>query len=61
MTPIWHNLMLNPLAAFGILLALGVIGGQIAVRVARLPAITGYIVTGLIIGPTASTCSIRNY
>ncbi|WP_201282288.1 cation:proton antiporter [Chromobacterium phragmitis] len=49
--PLWHNLMLNPLAAFGILLALGVIGGQIAVRVARLPAITGYIATGLIIGP----------
>ncbi|WP_199181276.1 cation:proton antiporter [Chromobacterium alticapitis] len=49
--PQWHNLMLNPLAAFGVLLALGVIGGQIAVRVARLPAITGYIVTGLIIGP----------
>lgn len=49
----WHNLALNPLAAFGILLALGVIGGQIANRVARLPAITGYVLTGLIIGPAS--------
>ena len=47
----WPTLALNPLAAFGILLALGVIGGQIAVRVARLPAIVGYVLTGLLIGP----------
>nr|WP_199065260.1 cation:proton antiporter [Chromobacterium sp. ASV5] len=49
----WHTLELNPLAAFGVLLALGVIGGQIAARVARLPAITGYILTGLVIGPAS--------
>ncbi|UTH73643.1 cation:proton antiporter [Chromobacterium sp. IIBBL 290-4] len=49
--PIWRELMLNPLAAFGILLALGVMGGQIAARIARLPAIAGYILTGLLIGP----------
>ena len=48
----WQSLALNPLAAFGILLALGVLGGQIAVRIARLPAITGYILSGLIIGPS---------
>ena len=48
----WQSLALNPLAAFGILLALGVLGGQIAVRVAKLPGITGYILSGLIIGPS---------
>lgn len=48
----WPSLALNPLAAFGILLALGVLGGQIAVRIARLPAITGHILSGLIIGPS---------
>ncbi|MDH0340236.1 sodium:proton antiporter [Chromobacterium haemolyticum] len=47
----WQTLALNPLAAFGVLLSLGVIGGQIAVRVARLPAIVGYVLTGLLIGP----------
>jgi len=49
----WFHLDLNPLAAFGILLTLGVIGGQIANRAARLPAITGYVLTGLIIGPAS--------
>ncbi|RQO73304.1 sodium:proton antiporter [Aquitalea sp. FJL05] len=49
----WHSLSLNPLAAFGILLTLGVIGGQIANRAGRLPAITGYVLTGLIIGPAS--------
>lgn len=48
----WQSLALNPLAAFGILLAMGVLGGQIAVRIAKLPIITGYILTGLIIGPS---------
>ncbi|WP_024303109.1 cation:proton antiporter [Pseudogulbenkiania sp. MAI-1] len=48
----WQSLALNPLAAFGILLALGVLGGQIAVRIAKLPAITGHILSGLIIGPS---------
>ncbi|MBI3146219.1 MAG: cation:proton antiporter [Pseudogulbenkiania sp.] len=48
----WSSLALNPLAAFGILLAMGVLGGQIAVRIAKLPGITGYILTGLIIGPS---------
>lgn len=47
----WHNLSFNPLVAFGLLLILGVIGGQFATRITRLPAVTGYILTGLIIGP----------
>ena len=49
----WQNIALNPLAAFGILLTLGVIGGQIANRIARLPAMTGYVLIGLIIGPAS--------
>lgn len=49
----WQHFALNPLAAFGILLTLGVIGGQIANRIARLPAMTGYVLIGLIIGPAS--------
>lgn len=45
------TLTLNPLAAFGILLIVGVLGGQIARRVVHLPAITGYVLAGLIISP----------
>lgn len=47
----WQTLTLNPLTSFGLLLILGVIGGQIATRTAKLPSITGYVLTGLIIGP----------
>lgn len=46
-----HFAALSPLTAFGIILALGILGGQIATRSIRLPAITGYILTGLVIGP----------
>jgi Kef-type K+ transport system membrane component KefB len=46
-----HFATLNPLTAFGIILALGILGGQIATRSIHLPAITGYILTGLVIGP----------
>ncbi|NWK79952.1 cation:proton antiporter [Aquitalea sp. LB_tupeE] len=49
----WQSIALNPLAAFGILLTLGVIGGHIANRMARLPAMTGYALIGLIIGPAS--------
>lgn len=49
----WQHIVLNPLAAFGILLTLGVIGGQIANRIAHLPAMTGYVLIGLIIGPAS--------
>ncbi|MDN0076887.1 cation:proton antiporter [Crenobacter sp. SG2303] len=48
----WQTLALNPLTAFGLILALGVLGGQIAKRIAHLPSVTGYILTGLIIGPS---------
>jgi Kef-type K+ transport system membrane component KefB len=48
----WHLQTLNPLVAFGLLLLLGVIGGQIATRVARLPGVTGYILIGFFIGPS---------
>lgn len=47
----WQTLSLNPLAALGILLLLGILGGKIATRSIRLPRVTGYIMTGLIIGP----------
>lgn len=44
-------LHLNPVALFGILLLLGLFGGEIA-RLSRfLPRITGYIAVGVIIGP----------
>lgn len=46
-----HFASINPLAAFGILLALGILGGQIARRSVSLPTLTGYVLTGLIIGP----------
>ena len=49
----WPSIALNPLAAFGILLTLGVIGGHIAQRIAHLPSITGYVLIGLIIGPAS--------
>ncbi|MBV8049318.1 MAG: cation:proton antiporter [Paludibacterium sp.] len=43
--------LLNPLTALGIILALGILGGQIARTSSAVPTLTGYIVTGLIIGP----------
>jgi Kef-type K+ transport system membrane component KefB len=46
-----HFASLNPLTAFGILLALGILGGQFARRSVSLPTLTGYMLTGLIIGP----------
>lgn len=46
-----HFATLNPLTAFGIVLALGILGGQLATRNTPLPAITGYTLTGLVIGP----------
>lgn len=42
---------LTPLTALGIILALGILGGQIARRSQQVPTLTGYIITGLIIGP----------
>lgn len=43
--------VLNPLTAFGMILVLGVLGGHIAQRSVHLPAMTGYLLTGLIVGP----------
>ncbi len=48
----WQPLPLNPLAAFGIILALGILGGHIATRTLGIPRVTGYLLTGLLIGPT---------
>ncbi len=43
---------LNTLVVFGLLLALGVLGGLVAARARYLPSITGFIVLGLIVGPS---------
>ena len=40
----------SPLALFGLLLLAGVIGGELARRVARLPRIVGYVLVGLALG-----------
>ncbi|HRE30782.1 MAG TPA: cation:proton antiporter, partial [Candidatus Berkiella sp.] len=42
---------LNPLALCGILLILGLIGGQITRLIRFIPKITGYIAVGFIVGP----------
>ncbi|WP_293762764.1 cation:proton antiporter [uncultured Aquitalea sp.] len=47
----WPSLALNPLAALGLLLAAGVLGARLLSRATDLPALTGYVLTGLIIGP----------
>lgn len=44
-------LPLNPVALFGALLLAGVLGGVLARRL-RLPAITGYIAVGMVLGKT---------
>jgi hypothetical protein len=40
----------NPLALFGVLLAAGVLGGELVQRVLHLPRITGYMLIGLALG-----------
>ena len=40
----------NPLALFGVLLAAGVLGGELIQRVLNLPRITGYVLIGLALG-----------
>ncbi|GGY25690.1 cation:proton antiporter [Paludibacterium paludis] len=47
----WQILPLNPLAAFGVILALGVLGSHLATRTFGIPRVTGYLITGLFIGP----------
>jgi Kef-type K+ transport system membrane component KefB len=40
----------HPLALFGLLLLAGVIGGELARRVLRLPRLVGYVLTGMVLG-----------
>ncbi|MBA3661517.1 MAG: cation:proton antiporter [Gammaproteobacteria bacterium] len=44
-------LRLNPIALFGLTLILGLIGGELAKRSRILPAITGFIAVGFLVGP----------
>ncbi|MCG9082473.1 cation:proton antiporter domain-containing protein [Laribacter hongkongensis] len=44
---------LSPLTAFGLLLLLGVVAGQLIFRTAHLPGVTGYLLGGFLIGPHA--------
>ncbi len=43
---------INTLAVFGLLLALGVLGGLLAARARWLPSITGFMILGLLVGPS---------
>lgn len=42
----------NALVVFGLLLAFGVLGGLLAARARWLPSITGFMVLGLLVGPS---------
>lgn len=42
----------NTLTVFGLLLAFGVLGGLLAARARWLPSITGFMVLGLLVGPS---------
>lgn len=42
----------NTLMVFGLLLAFGVLGGLIAARARWLPSITGFMILGLLVGPS---------
>jgi len=41
----------NSFALFGLVLLAGLIGGRVAAMTRVLPAITGYIITGFLLGP----------
>ena len=43
-------LVASPLALFGLLLLAGVIGGELARRLLRLPRIVGYVLVGMLLG-----------
>ena len=47
--PQWP-LLANPLALFGVLLFLGLIGGEFSKRALKLPRITGYVLVGVALG-----------
>jgi NhaP-type Na+/H+ or K+/H+ antiporter len=46
-------LAMHPLLLFGVLLIAGVAGGELVQRAVRLPRITGYVATGMVLGPGA--------
>lgn len=48
--PDWP-LTANPMIWVGLLLLLGILGGEFAQRVLRLPRITGYAAAGMLLGP----------
>jgi len=48
--PVWPPAA-NSFALFGLLLLAGLLGGRVAATTRVLPAITGYILTGFVLGP----------
>ena len=49
--PTWP-IAITPLTAFGLMLIIGCIGGYLAHRLSWLPSITGFMVVGLLCGPS---------
>lgn len=49
--PTWP-LAITPLTAFGFMLIIGCIGGYLAHRLSWLPSITGFMIVGLLCGPS---------
>lgn len=47
-------MLLNGLATFGLLILAGLVGGELARRTGFLPRITGFILIGLILGPSGA-------
>lgn len=48
--PLWP-LQFGELARFGLLLAAGLLGGELVHRLAALPRVTGYVLVGVLCGP----------
>lgn len=42
----------SPVLTFGLLLLAGVAGGEVSCRLLRLPRITGYVLAGIVLGPS---------
>lgn len=49
---VFHNIEVNSLTLFGFILLIGVIGGYLAYTTKFFPRVTGYIIIGLLIGPS---------
>jgi len=47
-----HGLNMTPLLSFGVLLVVGALGGYLAHRWSWLPSITGFMLVGLLVGPS---------